>query len=301
MTFKEVLTTTKPLSILSGVMDKIHSNGPVELADLEILAYLKRFHEDAFLKQEKKLMYLLGLFYKTSQPEDLLSLSYSIFSQAILHEFEKKLTPVQASIQTKILHSKYFSFSAPTSTGKSHIFRELIYDEDGDIVIVVPSRALIAEYILAIKKILSDRKDILVLQFIDDINKSKTSRRVFVVTPERASEIFKMADRFNPSLFLYDEAQISEEVVRGVSFDAFVRRADKVFPDAKKVFAHPFVQNPEAQLIKHNFNEQADSHLYRQNTVGKIYLEHERHNHTFNYFSPFIEGGHLKRIKKLVN
>ena len=40
-----------------------------------------------------------------------------------------------------------------------------------------------------------------------------------------------------------------------MKFDAFVRRSERTFPEAKKVFTHPFVENPEAQLRKHQFEE----------------------------------------------
>ena len=229
----------------------------------------------------------------------MLSFSYSAFSQSIFEETGQNFTPVQASIRNKILKNKYFSFSAPTSAGKSFLFRELIRDQTGDIVIVVPSRALIAEYMLAVRETVMDKKDILVLQFIDDVNRKRTSRKIFIVTPERASEIFRSPERFNPSLFLYDEAQISEERVRGTTFDAFVRRSDKFFPESKKVFAHPFIENPEAQLDKHEFNKKAEARSYKQSTVGKIYLGYDKNKNVFECFSPFTESSHLKKAKHL--
>lgn len=295
----DIIKSENSKKILYGILDRLHFDGPVFQEDLETLSYLKYFHKDVFEKEEKKLMYLLGLFYKIEEPDDLLSFSYSIYSRAITEETGKSLTPVQSSIRNKILTNKYYSFSAPTSAGKSFIFRELIYDQNNDIVIVVPSRALIAEYMLVVKEMVADRKDILVLQFVDDVNKKKTNRKIFIVTPERASEVFRKPERFNFSLFLFDEAQISEEKVRGTTFDAFVRRADKVFPGAKKVFAHPFVENPNAQLNKHSFTEESGAMAYKQNTVGKIYLGYDKKNNIFECFSPFIEKSHYKINKTI--
>ena len=95
------------------------------------------------------------------------------------------------------------------------------------------------------------------LQFVENINKAHTKRRIFVLTPERAGELFKYKDSFNIGLFLFDEAQISEENIRGIRFDALVDRINKNFPTAKKVFTHPFISNPDAQLIKHNFTKES--------------------------------------------
>lgn len=293
----EIIENESPEQLMVEVMNRLHSDGPVRQEDLQILSYIKYFYPEIFKVRENKLMYLLGLFYKAEDPNDLLSFSYTTFANSILEETGQSFTPVQASLRSKILSNKYFSFSAPTSAGKSFLFRELIKNEQGDIVIVVPSRALIAEYMLAVRQIVAGQNDILVLQFVEDVNKSKTSRRVFVVTPERAAEIFKLSDHFTPTLFLYDEAQISEERVRGTTFDAFVRRSDKMFPDAKKVFAHPFVENPEAQLKKHDFAEDSDSAAYKQNAVGKIYLAYNKKENQFEGFSPFIEQAHLKKNK----
>jgi len=298
---RDLISTEEPNKILQDVLLKIHNEGPIQSGDLEILSYIKYFHPNVFEVEEPRIMYLLGLFYKVSEPEDLLSLSYSIFSNSINKETGRDFTPVQASIRKNIIANRYFSFSAPTSAGKSYLLRELIYEEPNDIVIVVPSRALIAEYILTIRKMIPDRKDILILQFIDSVNIFKTSRKIFVVTPERASDILKSPEKYNPSLFLFDEAQISEEKTRGVSFDSFVRRAGKMFPNAKKVFAHPFISNPEAQLTKHAYEESCSSMAYEQSTVGKIFLGYDSNKDIFECFSPFVENAHLLNNKALFN
>ncbi len=283
--------------LLAKVIAEIHKVGPVNQESLETLSYLKKFHSDIVAPHESKLMYLLGLFYKTTEPKDLLSLAYSVFQGSIFDQFGSTLTPVQASIQKQIQERKFFSFSAPTSTGKSHILRELILKLTDDIVIVLPSRALISEYLITVRKIVEGYKDILVLQFIDDINTSKTRRRVYIITPERGGELFKYRGRFNIGVFIFDEAQISEEGVRGLTFDAFVRRTERNFPNAKKVFVHPFVENPEAQLIKHGFTDNSSSHVFTQSAVGKIFIEFDNKSQSFSFFSPHTNGSHLKKNK----
>lgn len=284
-----------PAELLNRLLTEIHAEGPVRQESLEALAYIKKFHPQTMLTNESTLMYLLGLFYKTSTPNDLLSLSYQIYQSTIEEDTRSTLTPVQASITNKIAEHKFFSFSAPTSTGKSHVLRKLIFSTNNDIAIILPSRALISEYLITIRRLIEDRKDILTLQFVENINKAKTSRRIFLLTPERGSELFKSKEQFNIDFLIFDEAQISEEGTRGITFDAFVRRAERNFPDAKKVFVHPFVENPEAQLIKHGFTSQADSHVYRQSAVGKIFAHYDERTGKFSLFSPFIKNPHHKK------
>lgn len=292
------------------LLKKIHKEGPINMDDMEQLAYVKRFHSEVFSHYEKELIFLLGLFYKIEKAESVLQVVYELFAKEIKENTGQYFTPVQASAYAYIHDKKYFSFSAPTSSGKSFLFRKLILEERSDIVIVLPSRALIAEYMYAVKELFKnyrteDGKSILVLDFIENINKAKTSRRVYIITPERGTELFKIVDQLDINLFLFDEAQISDEKnsKRGLRFDAFVRRVDKTLPNAKKVFTHPFVDNPEAQLLKHNFQENSYAEKYNQSSVGKIFIQ--KKNNDFFYFSPFdkktYENKDLKVGNDLIN
>lgn len=270
---------------IENALVNIHSHGPVDASIFESLAYIKRYHPDTLHTYESRLIALMGLFYKSESPKSLLEEVYSIFSQTIQSDFGRNYTPLQASAHKEIDNKKYFSFSAPTSAGKSYLLRDIIKNYDNDIIIVVPSRALISEYYYEIIEAVPN--DVLVLQFVEDIYKDLTQRRIYIVTPERATEIFKFTNQFNIGLILMDEAQISEEPIRGLKFDAFVRRSERAFPNAKKVFAHPFVLNPEAQLKKHSYDHDSSSRTYNLHTVGKIFVSHRRR--AFSYFSPYKE------------
>lgn len=284
---------------LNSILNEIHTNGPINAYNLEKLAYIKKYYPDNFNKIEHELMYLLGLFYKTTTPKSLVEIFYKIYQDHIQEETGSILTPVQANAFNLIKSYKYFSFSAPTSIGKSYLFRKMIKTSSKDIVIIVPSRALLTEYILEIQNEVP--KDVLVLQFVDLINKKHTKRHIFVLTPERTSDLFKYVNHLNVEFFLFDEAQISEESLRGIRFDALVRRVDKIFSSSKIVFAHPFVNNPEAQLSKHRFISDAISQNYHQQAVGKIYIKYDDDNN-FEYFSPNEDiKGIIKPEKNLIS
>lgn len=272
-------------NIIKTALGEIHSLGPKRAETFEQLAYVKEFHPDLLAEYESRLIATMGLFFKSEKPSTLLEEVYSIFSEAIKEKTGHRFTPTQADAFEQINGNRYFSFSAPTSAGKSFLFRELISSATKDIVIVLPSRALIAEYFDVVTHLVD--KSVLVLQFIEDVNRAHVKRRIFIVTPERGGELFKFKDRFDIEMFLLDEAQISEELVRGLTFDSFVRRADRAFPLAKKIFAHPFIRNPEAQLLKHNFAASAHAATYDSNSVGKIFASFE--NGTFTYFSPYTK------------
>lgn len=269
--------------LIKEILFDFHKSGPIDNNHLETLSYLKKYNSKDFEQYESKLMFLMGLFYKTSEPNSFIEAIYNTYAETILEETGHKFTPVQADAYNSIKKYTNFSFSAPTSAGKSFLFQELIKETNGDIIIILPSRALLSEYLIKIKKLVSN--ETLVLQFIEIVNTKRTKNRIYVITPERGEEIFKNINNLNLELILLDEAQISEEGIRGMKFDSLVRRIDKKLNNIKKVFTHPFVLNPEAHFLKHNITNNIDSETYNQKTVGKIYIEHL--DGSFKYFSPF--------------
>lgn len=278
---------------INELVNILHKEGPIDQSVLSELAILKYYHLDFFSKFEPELMYLLGLFYKTSLPDSLVAFSYKIFRDYIFEDTKQKFTPIQYALYKDIKENKIYSFSAPTSAGKSFLLRKLISECKNDVVIVVPSRALVAEYIYVLRETFVDDKAILILPFIEDINILRTKRRVFVLTPERLSEIYKDEFVFNVDMFLFDEAQLADDKQRGINFINIVNKANKKFPNAKKIFAHPFINNPEVQLQK--LGLKGKSKTFPQNTVGKIFIEKKEEG--FYLFNPFNKGGYLKKNK----
>lgn len=274
---------------LQNILLDLHENGPVNQENLEKLALYKFFYSDLFKKYESDLMYVLGLFYKTENNDSLLSFAYGLFKDEIFEKTNNYFTPVQNSIYLDIEHNTNYSFSAPTSAGKSFLFRELLKKYKNDVVIVVPSRALIAEYVAVLRTAFKDDKSVLILNFVENINILRTSKRIFVLTPERLPDLYKSKYSFIIDLFLFDEAQIADDRIRGINFANIVKQSEKKYPNAKKVFAHPFIENPEVQLKK--LNLQGSSHSFNQMTVGKIFIQEKQKG--YYLFNPYGENSHL--------
>lgn len=255
--------------VLSRNLKTLYSDGPVENKILEELAYCKLYFPEVFSVYEHEILFAMGMFYKTTAPHTLMERALNIYREEIKEQYGYYYTPDQTLIRKNISEALYYSFSAPTSSGKSHVFRDLIKDATKDIAVIVPSRALISEYYLAIINIVP--KEVLVLTFVDNINKAKTQRRIFILTPERATEIFKYKTTFDIELFLFDEAQLTEEKIRGLKFDALVRRTIREFPAAKKVFAHPFISNPDIHFSKHSITDNSRVNSFAEKTVGQLF------------------------------
>jgi helicase len=241
-----IKNTQQPLEELSLLLKRLHKQGPTSFDILETIALYKEFHPKEFLILEEHFISALGLFYKNPAPTNLFSYLLGTVGSNHNAKYGAFLTPVQASVRRAVDKFQYVSISAPTSAGKSYSIRDFIYEQAGDAVIIVPSRALIAEYISAIRHRFGGRKDVMISSFVDKIFMSRQLRRIFVLTPERARELFLLREQLTINVFFFDEAQVSEEKGRGIVFDVLVRRVQKSFPNARLIFAHPFVENPDA-------------------------------------------------------
>ena len=270
--------------ILAYAKEQLYCNGPVDTVILEMLSYFKLFQNNYFTQHESEIVEIMGLFYKDPHPETLQSSIFDMYHQHIKEIFGEDYTPLQADIIRQIQAKQFFSFSAPTSTGKSYVFRNLIKSSEKDVVVIVPSRALINEYYDRLTELV-DLKDTNVLTFVEHINTKHAVRNVFILTPERARELFKNKSWLNIDLFLFDEAQLSDEhSVRGLYFDSIVRRAQKAFSQAKFVFAHPFISNPEAQLKRNDVIDTGASNSYLLKTVGQVFYVHDAARQKFYHF-----------------
>jgi hypothetical protein len=283
-----------PYGAISKILEELHREGPKNADVLETLALYKRFHPEHFKELEEQIIAALGLFYKIPEPTTIYALLLSAIGRQHLKEFGERLTPVQASVRRAINNNQYISISAPTSAGKSYSIRDFIAESTGNAVVIVPSRALIAEYMSNIKRRFAGDKAVIITPFVDNIFKKRKLRHIFILTPERARELFSPQKRdLQIKVFFFDEAQVSEDKDRGIHFDILIRRIIIKFPDAKLIFAHPFVENPDAQFLKHDISTvSAYARTYPQGAVGKISIF--RHsNGEDRYFSPFEEDGHL--------
>lgn len=293
MNLKEIKTTRNPTNDLSDLLDILHREGPKDSSLLESLSCFKEFHPSVFENFEEKIISALGLFYKVNAPNNLYSFLMQGFGNEHKEDHGALLTPVQASIRRAIDEKQYVSISAPTSAGKSYSIRDFIAEGIGDAVIVVPSRALIAEYMNSMRRKFENDKTVMISSFVDLVYTSRALRRIFVLTPERSKDLYKFKDKLNIQTFFFDEAQISEENTRGITFDVSVRRVKKHFPEAKIIFAHPFIENPEAQFSKHQLTvDNSYGRSYLHGSVGKLCVVKKRDK--YYYFSPYIDNGHRK-------
>lgn len=296
---KDIIAGENIEQIFKLVLDNLYKKGPVSTTDMEVLSYLMLYHPNEFEIHKNSILNSMAVFYKNTPRDTLKDVIFGQYRKYIKDTYNVEYTPIQASVINGINNNKCFSFSAPTSTGKSYVFMNKIQECQNDVIVIVPSRALINEYYLKLSTLIQD-KTVNILTFIDKINTNRAKRNVFVVTPERCRELFKQKDGFNVELFLFDEAQLSDEdSKRGLYFDSIVRRCLKAYPDSTYVFAHPFVKNPESQIEKNHFNpETSHSMHYIQKNVGQMFLCRDS-NWKFYHFG--IDASIMGKKKRACN
>ena len=118
--------------------NQIFQNGPEDTLVLEILSYIKLFQPSFFENFECEIIETMGLFFKKPTPDTLQGAVFEIYRQHIKEKYGEDFTPMQASILDQIKDKQHFSFSAPTSTGKSFVFRNLILSSAIDVVEILP-------------------------------------------------------------------------------------------------------------------------------------------------------------------
>lgn len=235
--------------ILSLLVDKYHDNPFFRIFANSILVKLGNFPALKFLED--------NFLDQNSHPYEIK------LERCIKEEFQKIpstnneiFTDSQYKIFELLKNNNHFSFSGPTSLGKSFIVnafvRHLISFHKGtdNIVILVPTRALINQTLLKLREKFSDIENYKILAHptIPSYNRDENTRYIFIFTPERL--IAYLSDNSNPKIdYLFiDEAQkiIAEKSSRSALYYHAILQAER--KSIKLYFCSPNIPNPNIFL-----------------------------------------------------
>lgn len=182
------------------------------------------------------------------------------FVQAVPDGSGNVFTDSQFELYKQISNSKVFSFSGPTSMGKSFIIKSFIRKSISNtppenIAIMVPTRALINQFSIDLNKELKDVLEHYNYKIVTNSNVSELptlqqQHYIFVLTPERL--ISYLSQKKNPPLgYLFvDEAHklTSEKDARAITAYTAITKSLRQNPNLNLYFASPNVSNPEVFL-----------------------------------------------------
>lgn len=167
------------------------------------------------------------------------------------------LTDKQYEITQQMRGEDYFSFSGPTSLGKSFILKDAIYDivqrpelDQHCIVVLVPTKALIGQTAADLRTLLQDVPEVNVATFpsLPRFLRRTFPRTIFVFTPERLLRYLASPTR-DIDYLIIDEAQkvISKKDTRSSIYYHAIVEVTRRFA-TKLIFASPSIRNPELFL-----------------------------------------------------
>ncbi|EMS86349.1 DEAD/DEAH box helicase [Leptospira noguchii] len=169
-------------------------------------------------------------------------------------------TDVQFDLFTKISDSDYFSFSGPTSMGKSFIIKSMIRriissDKKNNIIVMVPTRALIAQFSNDLRKEFSSVLEeygykIMTTSFVSDIITDENTAYLFILTPERLLSFLSNKKSPKVAYLFVDEAHKLASIadMRSITSYTAVEKTIKANREVKLFFSAPNVSNPEIFL-----------------------------------------------------
>jgi replicative superfamily II helicase len=184
-------------------------------------------------------------------------------------------TDAQFELFSSLSNSIEYSFSGPTSMGKSFIIKAFIKKviknvPPENLVVIVPTRALINQFAIDLKRELAEMLEnykyrVVTNSSVGDLITEEHHSYIFVLTPERL--ISYLSQEGNPSIgFLFvDEAHkiASNNDTRSVTSYAAIEKALKKYGNIKLYFASPNVSNPDIFLKL--FNRSNTNNSYQTN------------------------------------
>lgn len=188
---------------------------------------------------------------------------------------EFTFTDAQFELFSNLSNSTEYSFSGPTSMGKSFIIKAFIKKviknvPRENLVVIVPTRALLNQFAIDLKSELSDELEtykyrVVTNSSVSDLITEEKHNYIFVLTPERL--ISYLSQDNNPSIgFLFiDEAHkiASNNDSRSVTSYAAIEKALKKYGNIKLYFASPNVSNPDVFLQL--FNRDIKNNSFKTN------------------------------------
>jgi hypothetical protein len=202
-----------------------------------------------------------GLYLRAAEYEsaDILDRVYSCFTKELLSipavPSQQFFRP-QKEIYDK-LNCQYFSYSGPTSMGKSFIIRMFIKKQimDGlqkNFVLLIPTKALINE---VSSKVIEDLKELLaehdyrVVTSAGALSLQQQHNFVLALTPERLLYLLLDKPKFKVDYLFIDEAhKISSRDSRSPFYYKVIDMLSKGSHRTNIVFSSPNIPNPEIYL-----------------------------------------------------
>lgn len=287
---------------------------------LKIVSALYHFYseDDACRIITKSILIKLGLFSAEEKfVGDNIQLPSTFAFESEFRRLNQKIkgtdlifTNSQFKIFESIISNDYFSFSGPTSLGKSflikHVAIELIKNNNF-IVFILPTKALLEEYLIDFKKIIIERRiekktlNINVTKSVSRVDLNK--KNILIFTQERYNS-FLFEEKYKNLTIDYlfvDEAHklLDSKNNRALTLYKVIAKSLDIYPSLKLVFSSPVISNPDIFFKTFNLNNEKkrNSLCIKESPVNQdLYFINHAKNECI-YFDSILKKTHTLRDK----
>jgi superfamily II DNA/RNA helicase len=208
------------------------------------------------------------------------------------NDFKKKMyttdcgqyhfTDSQFNIYSEMENAPFYSFSGPTSLGKSFLIKRFVEAEiiksQSNLVIVVPSRALISQFHVELNNECGEQLKKSNYQVLSNVsgNEDPDKKYIFILTPERLLNFHYSKVNVNIGFLFVDEAhKLSEDgddAERSITEYNAIDLTLKEYPDIKVYFSSPNISNPEVFLKLFNKNIKYSKSVEESPVAQNLYV-----------------------------
>ncbi|WP_046206240.1 DEAD/DEAH box helicase [Acinetobacter radioresistens] len=267
---------------------------------LKIIALIDPLAEENEYKElvKKSVLNKFGLFSAVdafSSNEVEISATTSIISEIrkvrqAISGTDEIYTNNQYDLFNEILKEKYFSFSGPTSIGKSFLIKNCaikLSKNYKNIIFILPTKVLLDEFLISFRKIINEQK-------IDNLNIGKTisklrrdKNNILVLTQERYNSLLYSPEYSDVDIdiLFVDEAHklLDKKNKRAITLFKVINKSINKFPNMKLIFSCPIISNPEALLNIFNIDK-GSSRTIKESPVSQNLYSIDIGSKKYHYF-----------------
>lgn len=191
-------------------------------------------------------------------------------------------TDSQFSIYSEMENAPCYSFSGPTSLGKSFLIKRFVEAEiikaQSNLVIVVPSRALISQFRVELNDECGEQLKDNNYQVVANVsgNEDRDKRYIFILTPERLLNFHNSKVNLDIGFLFVDEAhKLSEDgdnAERSITEYNAIDLTIKKYPRIKVYFSSPNILNPDVFLSLFNKNVKYSKSIKESPVAQNLYV-----------------------------
>lgn len=243
-------------------------------------------NDDLFKQYMVSLISKLGLFAleKTLLSSQKTNLPIErFFQKEIKKEIQKVpnseyfFTDIQFEIFSKLKEKDNFSFSGPTSMGKSFLIKQyikFIVRESKNILILVPTRALIQQTLIDIRQELSniDNKFKLYTNSnLTEVEIEDDTSYILIYTPERLMSFLSQKNNINLHIVFIDEAhKLTANDERSITQFSAIQNLLYKNETINLYFSSPNISNPEIYLREFQKDKDIENSIHiEESPVGQ--------------------------------